>query len=80
MRKLPFEYSILKCEKELDWIRWVFCQFVYWTPTIASTLNTLYPDSAGLTPLQFEPVTYLFLDFMKSPFFFFFYLGASCLF
>ena len=39
--------------------------------TIASTLNTLYPDSAGLTPLQFEPVTYLFLDFMKSPFFFF---------
>ena len=46
--------------------------------TIASTLNTLYPDSAGLTPLQFEPVTYLFLDFMKSPFFFF--LSGSLLF
>ena len=47
--------------------------------TIALTLNTLYPDSDGLTPINFEPVTYLFLDFMKSPFFSF-HLGASCLF
>ena len=56
------------------------CLSVFVLDTIASTLNTLYPDSAGLTPLQFEPVAYLFFRFHEVTFFFFFHLGASSLF